>query len=207
MKKLQMLMITVLATLAFGAHAWTLTVPKTNATATTVMVVPPVRSIPADLSMIPERSTNVAVAAGAVYRIGGQLIVAAHAGNITNQQVTTTAYYTNGIAVNLAAAQYAATNSIPVYTNSYTEVAPISVPAFGISGYDGTVRWYRARTAAYDDVRMQITVGGGSVTLTDASGNALVYSTTAEKDFTGFDGTLYISQSDLSTNSVSIMVW
>lgn len=209
MKKLmKMMLMLALAASVNGAFAWDLTIPATNAAATTVMIVPPVVDASA-WQQIPERSTGVVVAAGARYRIGRQIIVAAHAGTITNVNVTTTSYYTNGVPVVLAGAQWAATNGISVYTNSVTACAPITVPAAGISGYDGTVRWYRVRQASVDDVRMQLTISGSgeTVTFTDGVGSTLDYTATAEKDFADFDGALYVSRVSTNACSIKAMAW
>lgn len=208
MKKF-MLFTAVLATLVTGARAYDLTVPKTNATVKVVMLVPPV-SAGGDVSQLPVRATSVVVNAGAQYRIGSQVIVAAHAGTMTNTAVTTTTYYTNGFLTALAGAQFAATNGIAVHTNTVIAVAPITVPSQGISGYDGTVRWYRARTPDVENVRLQITVDGNgeSVILTDGGGNTLKYAASVEKDFLDFPGALYVSQSAMTaTNSVKVMAW
>lgn len=191
-----------------GALAWDVSVPATNDTVKTVMAVPPVVDA-SELTQLPVRATSVVVVAGAKYRIGSQVIVAAHAGTMTNSTVTTTAYYTNGIPVALAAAQYAATNGIPVYTNIYTVVAPISVPAVGMSGYDGTVRWYRARTADQNDIQIQLTYGAGTVKLTDSSGSVFSYTAALADPQPLYDykGALYVSMTGIGTNTVSPRAW
>lgn len=207
MKKLmKMTLLLAFAASVTGALAWDVTVPETNDTATVVMLVPPVVEA-SELSQIPVRGSNVAVVAGAKYRIGSQVIVAAHAGNMTNTMVTTTAYYTNGIPAVLAAAQWAATNGVPVYTNIYTVLAPISVPAAGLSGYDGSVRWYRARTADQEDVRLQIAVAGGTVSLRDNSGSTLGYAAAATVDFLDFNGALYVYKDATNACSAKAMAW
>lgn len=209
MKKLmKMTLMLAFAASVSGALAWDVAVPATNDTVTTVMAVPPIVAA-SELSQIPVRGSNVAVVAGSKYRIGSQIIVAAHAGNMTNTMVTTTAYYTNGIAVELAGAQYAATNSTPVYTNIYTVLAPISVPAVGMSGYDGTVRWYRARTADQNDIQIQLNYGAGTVKLTDSSGSVFSYTAALVDPHPLYDyaGAVYVSMTAIGTNTVSVRAW
>lgn len=206
MKKLMLL--TALATLVSGAYAADLTVPETNGTYTTVMVVPPILET-ATWEQVPQRGSAIVVNAGSVYRIGRQLIVAAHAGTMTNTMVTTTAYYTNGVAVVLAGAQWAATNGIAVYTNSYVSVAPITVPIKGLSILDGTVEWYRVRTAEQDDVTVQLDVSGtgSTVTLSDGNGDSLVYSADATVELPDYTGALYISKTSTNVWTSKTLVW
>ena len=203
MKKLMLL--SALAAFCSGALAWDVTVPATNQTVTVIMAVPPIAETPYPaLEQLPVRSTGVVVAAGARYRIANQVIVAAHAGTITNQVVTS--YYTNGVVVNLAGAQYAATNGVRVVTNIV--VAPITVPASGLSGYDGSVRWFRARTPAQDDVRLQVNYGGSdTVVLRNSLGDDLYYTASGTVDFADFDGALYVTQLALGTNAVRVLSW
>lgn len=202
----RLLVMLALAASVTGAYAWDITIEDTYLAGTNIMVVPPVVAA-TELSQLPVRGTSVVVAAGAKYKIGSQIIVAAHSGTMTNQTSTTTAYYTNGLPVELAAAQWAATNAIPVYTNIYTVVAPITVPAVGLSGYDGSVRWYRARQPAQEDVRMQLTVPAGTLTLSDASGSTLVYATASTVDFLDFEGALYGTKSVATNCTTKAMAW
>ena len=190
MKKF-MVLLTVLAAVGV-ARAWNITVPETNATVTTLMVVPPVLSGGDEWRQVPERSTGVVVNAGAVYRIGRQLIVAAHAGTMTNSVVSTTTYVTNGTVI--------ATNVVSV-------VAPITVPTYGLSGYDGSVRWFRARSARDNDVRIQLAVGGGAVALTSGGGNTLTYTASGTIDFPDYEGSLYVSKNGTEACSAAIFVW
>jgi hypothetical protein len=179
------------AGLVTGAGAWDLTVPETNAAATTVMIVPPVVDATENWASYPVRVTNTAVAAGARYRIGNQVIVAAHAGTITNGTVTTTTYTTNGATV---------------VTNTSTVITPITVPLAGISGYDGTVRWYRAPSSRVA-TRLKIVNGGCTLTFSDGSGyNTWANTASATDDgFAGYQGALYVSKS--GTNACSITAW
>ena len=204
MKKLMLLTLALAASVT-GALAWDLDVPASNDTETVVMIVPPALASPyAQLAQLPVRATSVVVTAGAKYRIGNQVIVAAHAGTMTNS--TTTTYYTNGVLVDADGEAYAVTNDIAVVTN--ITVAAITVPAKGISGYDGSVRWYRPRELTEDDVRLQLTYSGDdTVTLTDASNGTLTYTASGFIDFQDFLGTLYISQAALGTNSVKAVAW
>ena len=141
MKKLmKMMLMLALAASVTGALAWDVPITATYVAGTNLMILPPVVDASVQWQQYPVRATSVVVNAGARYRIGSQVIVAAHAGTMTNTAVTTTTYYTNGVQVVLAGAQYAATNGIAVYTNTVIAVAPITVPAAGISGYDGSVR-------------------------------------------------------------------
>jgi len=195
-----------LAASVSGAFAWDLTVSDAYIGGTNIMIVPPVVST-ASLAQIPVRATRVVVAAGSPYRIGSQIIVAAHSGAITNSTVTTTGYYTNGYPVSLAVAQWSATNGVSVFTNTCISVAPITVPAVGLSGYDGTVRWYRARTADIDDIRLQLAVAGGVLTLTDSSGSTLDYTAAGTVDFSDFPGALYVHKSATNACSVKAMGW
>lgn len=199
------LILLALAAVSFGALAWDVTVPASNQAVTVLMVVPPVVDTPySGIAQLPVRSTGVVVAAGAKYRIANQVIVAAHAGTITNQLVA--AYYTNGLVVALADAQWAATNGIAVVTN--LAVAPITVPVTGISGYDGTVRWYRARPTNNEDVRLQVVYGGSdTVVLQDSVGDALRYAASGSVDFLDFTGAMYVKQLALGTNSVRVLAW
>jgi hypothetical protein len=176
-----------------GAGAWDLTVPETNATATTVMVVPPVIDATANWASYPVRVTNTAVAAGARYRIGNQVIVAAHAGTITNGTVSTTTYVTNGVTV---------------ATNTVTVITPITVPLSGISGYDGTVRWYRAPSER-SAIRLKIVNGGCTITFSDGSGlNTWANTASATDDgFAGYQGALYVSKNDTNVCSVTALQW
>ena len=206
MKKLMLL--TALATLVSGAYAADITVPATNGTYTTVMVVPPILDT-ATWAQVPQRGSAVVVNAGSVYRIGRQLIVAAHAGTMTNEMVTVTAYYTNGIAVDLTGAQYAATNATAVYTNSYVTVAPITVPLKGLSIRDGTVEWYRVRSADQDDVKVQLKVGGtgSTVTLSDGLGDTLNYTADATVELPDYTGALYISKTSTNVWTAKTLTW
>lgn len=167
-----------------------------------VMLVPPCGDYSVTWAQLPVRGTGVAVSAGSVYRNGRQAIVAAHAGVMTNSVVAT--YYSGGAAISWAAMTNLAATGGTVVTNY--AVAPISVPATGLSGYDGTVRWHQVRPMGKDYVRLQITVSGGVVTLADSAGDSVAYSSTAEKDFPGFAGALYGSMS-AGTNSVKALVW
>jgi hypothetical protein len=202
----RLLAVLALAASVTGAYAWDISITDPYLAGTNIMVVPPVVAA-AELSQLPTRGTSVVVTAGAKYKIGSQIIVAAHSGTMTNQTVTTTAYYTNGLPVELAVAQWAATNAIPVYTNIYTVVAPITVPAVGLSGYDGSVRWYRARSPTQEDVRLQLTVPGGTLTLTDGSGSTLAYTAAATVDFLDFEGTLYGTKSVKTNCTAKAMAW
>lgn len=195
MKRFTLKLMLALAIAGFvtGAGAWDLTVPETNDTATTVMIVPPVVNAALSWASYPERGSNVTVAAGARYRIGRQIIVAAHAGTITNETIVTTTYVTNGTVV---------------ATNSVVDLVPISVPLQGISGYDGTVRWYRAPSSR-SVVRLKTVNGGCNVTFSDGSGlNTWVNTATAVDDgFAGYQGALYVSKDDTNVCSVTALQW
>ncbi|MBM4043560.1 MAG: hypothetical protein FJ279_00450 [Planctomycetes bacterium] len=189
----KLMLVLAFAGFATGAGAWGLTVPETNATATTVMIVPPVVDAALNWASYPERGTGVVVSAGARYRIGRQIIVAAHAGTMTNTLVTTTTYTTNGAAIT---------------TNTVSVVTPITVPIQGISGYDGTVRWYRAPSER-DAIRLRIVNGGCNVTLTDGSGfNSWVNTATAVDDgFAGYQGPLYVSKDGTNVCTITAFTW
>lgn len=189
----KLMLALALAGFVTGAGAWDLTVPETNATATTVMIVPPVVEASLNWASYPERAVTNVVSAGARYRIGRQVIVAAHAGTITNGTVSTTTYVTNGVVVT---------------TNTVTVITPITVPISGISGYDGTVRWYRApssRTA----IRLKVVNGGCNVTFSDGSGlNTWVNTASATDDgFAAYQGPLYVSKDDTNVCTVTAIQW
>jgi hypothetical protein len=132
------------------------------------------------------------VAAGAQYRIGRAVIVAAHAGTMTNTVVSTTTITTNGAVVS---------------TNTVAVIAPITVPLSGISGYDGSVRWYRAPTAR-DRARLKIVNGGCTVTLSDGAGNTWLNTATATDDgFVGYEGALYVSKNDTNVCTITALSW
>lgn len=207
MKKLMGFMLALaIVFAATGAFAWDLTVTDANI-ATNIVLVPPIATADAQWSQYPVRSTGVVVAAGARYRLGRDVIVAAHAGTITNQTVTTTSYFTNGVATTFAGASNAVVAGRAVITNTVIACAPITVPVKGISGYDGTVRWYRARELAEDFVRIQLTIAGGTVTLTDSAGSTLTYTSSGIYDFEGFPGLLYINKSATNAVSARVMDW
>jgi len=189
----KLMLAVALAGFVTGAGAWDLTVPETNDTVTTVMIVPPVVVGSANWASYPERGTSVVVTAGARYRIGRQVVVAAHAGTMTNTLVTTTTYTTNGTAIT---------------TNTVSVVAPITVPLQGISGYDGSVRWYRAPTSR-TALRLKVVNGGCNVTLSDGSGlNTWVNTATAVDDgFAGYQGALYVSKDDTNVCSITALSW
>jgi hypothetical protein len=209
MKKLmKMMLMLALAASVTGALAWDVPIAGTYIAGTNLMILPPVVAASEQWQQYPVRATSVVVNAGARYRIGTQVIIAAHAGTMTNTAVTTTTYYTNGVQVALAGAQYAATNGIAVYTNTVIAVAPITVPAAGISGYDGSVRWYRARTADQDDVKIQIDTTN-TVVLVDGAGNSIRYTATVDKDFPDFGGALYFNALTTTNgvDAIRVMPW
>jgi len=191
---IKLMLVLALAGFVTSAGAWDLTVPETNAAATTVMILPPVVDSTQNWASYAERATSVVVSAGARYRIGRQVIVAAHAGTMTNTVVSTTTYTTNGAVIT---------------TNTVTVVAPITVPISGISGYDGSVRWYRA-SPSRDRVRvLLVNTGGCNVTLSDGSGlNTWVKTATGVDDsFIGYQGALYISKETESVCTTSVWQW
>lgn len=179
--------------LATGAGAWDVTVSGTNATQA-VLVLPPVVDARLNWDAYPVRATSVVVTAGARYRIGRQIIVAANEGSITNESLSTTTYVTNGTVV--------ATNT--VYT-----IVPVTVPITGLSAYDGTVRWARA-AASRDRARVQVTVGSGcTLVIGNGSGDNLTYSTSAIDDgFVGYEGPLFAYRTGTTnTCTVSVLQW
>jgi hypothetical protein len=196
--KLGLIMLALAASVT-GAFAWDLVASASNSVITKTMIVPPVLDSGTSWQQTPVRGTSITVNAGSVYRIGQQLIVAAHAGTMTNGTTSVTTVSTNGAVVT---------------TNTVVSVAAIAVPTVGISGYDGTVRWYRARGTDQRNVYIQATgYQDQSITLTDGAGSTLVYGVPAAAEllkFETFNGTLYVAPTSASvtnTSTVKVMAW
>lgn len=182
---------------AFGpARAAEFTIPATNGTPSSVMVLPPVYNAGPGWAQLPERGTSVVVSAGQIYRIGRRPIVAANAGSITNEAIATTVISTNGTVVS---------------TNTTYAIVAVTVPEVGLSAYDGTVRWMRPHVAR-ERTRLRVTVPGTEayVSLTDGVGNTRTYTTTTDDDgFADYQGALYGSLvGEYGTGSnATVSVW
>lgn len=186
---------TALAIIAFGARAYDFTLATNTTTVASVMVLPPVYDPGLSWAQIPQRTTNASVAAGAYYRVGRQIIVAAHAGTITNGTTSVSTVVTNGAVIS---------------TNTVTSIVAITVPDVGISDYDGTVRWFKV-PASRDRARVRVAISlpdtGATVTLSDGIGNALTYTASASDDgFVNYKRALYASKAD-ATNLCTITVF
>lgn len=188
--------VAAVAICALGARAWEVIVPATNdAVSTTVMVVPPVYDPGASWAQLPVRCTSVTVTAGAFYRIGRQVIVAANAGAMTNGYSTTTVVSTNTLGV--------------VSTNTTYAVDAITVPQTGLSDWDGTVRWHRVPSAR-SNIRLRVTVAAGTtVVLSNSSGDEWAYAATADDaGFGDFQGSLYAELTgDGSGTNSTVVAW
>ena len=192
MKKLFLLAALVMC-LAVPSSAATLTL-STNAEP--VMVVPPVIDPALWAGFLP-RSAGSVVFAGDKYRVANRIIVAAHSGTVTNTTTVTTVISTN--------------LSVGVMTNSYTNVTFATVPVHGISGYDGTARWYRPAVVR-NHLRLAVSIGsdGGacSVVLSDGEGNDWTYTASAVDDgFVEYQGALYARKTSTNTCSITTMSW
>lgn len=191
MKKLMLTL--ACAAVAMSACAWELTL-TTNATAT--MILPPAVDYSQALGQIKQRAeTNEVIAMGALRRVGPMVLIAANAGNTTNDTVTSTNYIKSGVL-------YTDHDAIPtnstggyssaIVTNISTVIAPIDVPASGIV-QDYTVNWFRV-PATRKSVILQPTIPYGTVEYSDASGNKLTETNAnslAKLELSGFTGALY----------------
>ena len=202
MKKLMMLTLACAAA-AVGANAWELTL-TTNAAPT--MIVPPAVDYSQSYNQIKQRAeTNEVIAMGALRRVGPMVLIAANAGNTTNDTVTTTNYVAAGV-------WYTDHDAIPadaatIITNVSTVIAPIDVPLSG-TVQDYTVTWFRVPVSR-KSVVLQPTIPYGSVEYTDVSGNKLTETNAnslVKLELAGFTGALY-GRATTNDCTVSVLPW
>lgn len=205
MKKLMLTL--ACAAVAAGACAWEITL-STNAAP--IMIVPPAVDYSQSYSQIKQRAeTNEVIVMGALRRVGPMVLIAANAGNTTNDMVTSTNFIKSGIWYTDHAAiptNSAGGYSSAIVTNISTVIAPIDVP---LSGYvqDYTVRWFRV-PATRTSVVLQPTLPGGYAEYTDASGNKITEtSSMAKLELAGFTGALYGRATTTNAITVSVLPW
>jgi len=178
------LVAAVAALTAVLAGAWEVNVLTGG---TNIMVAPPAHSSIA-ASTVKARTALETISQGEYRRHGAGLIVAAHGG------VTCT---------NVIAS--IATNVVGTTTNVVTNmvVAPLTVPLYGLSGYDGTndanaVRWFRiplSRSALI--VQATSLTSGALMNYVDGDGNKIVENTQYVKTILeGYNGPLYGNSTD-----------
>ena len=201
MKKLMLTL--ACAAVAMSACAWELTL-TTNATAT--MILPPAVDYSQALGQIKQRAeTNEVIAMGALRRVGPMVLIAANAGNTTNDTVTTTNYVAAGV-------WYTDHDAIPadaatIITNVSTVIAPIDVPLSG-TVQDYTVTWFRVPVSR-KSVILQPTIPYGTVEYSDASGNKLTETNAnslAKLELSGFTGALY-GRATTNGCTVTVLPW
>ena len=174
----------VAALTAIMAGAWEVSVLTGG---TNIMIAPPAHSSLA-ASTVKARSALETISQGEYRRYGAGLIVAAHGG------VTCT----NVIASIV-------TNIVGTATNVVTNlvVAPLTVPLYGMSGYDGTndanaVRWYRVPLSrSVLIIQPTALVTGTVASYVDGNGNKIVEDTLYDKVILeGYNGPLYGNAAD-----------
>lgn len=192
MKKL-MTMLALAASVITGANAWEIALLTGE---TNKVIAPPAVNYTSN-RQIPARTATNVVAVGDLRRSGADVIICAVAGT-TSTNVTITTYMTGGVYVALAAAQYAATNSIAVTTNSYITVAPLTVPETGLTAVDGSAYWFKvpqSRTALL--LQPSTLASGAIVYYEDANGNQILEDAIRDMvKLEGFNGALYAHASD-----------
>lgn len=203
MKKLMLTL--ACAAVAMGACAWEITLTTNSAT----MIVPPAVDYSQTYNQIKQRAeTNEVIVMGALRRVGPMVLIAANAGNTTNDTVTSTNFIKSGIWYTDHAAiptNSAGGYSSAIVTNISTVIAPIDVPLTG-TVQDYTVTWFRV-PAARTSVILQPTITGGTVEYTDVSGNKLTEATSLTKlELKGFTGALY-GRATTNDCTVSVLPW
>lgn len=199
MKKLMLTL--ACAAVAMGACAWEITLTTNSAT----MIVPPAVDYSQTYNQIKQRAeTNEVIVMGALRRVGPMVLIAANAGNTTNDTITTTNFVKAGI-------WYTDRTAVPaggtVVTNISTVIAPIDIPLSGLV-QDYTVNWFRVPISR-KSVILQPTIPYGTVEYTDVSGNKLTETNSnslAKLELEGFTGALY-GRATTNGCSVSVLPW